>query len=69
MKTIYVCGHCGSPRVYVDAYKNLNDLDEVLTYDHTVCFDCDSTDWNEEVEVPDDFNMEYGRYKKPAKET
>lgn len=68
MKTIYVCGHCGSPRVYLDAYKSLNDPDEVYTYDHTVCFDCPVTDWTEEVEVPDDFNMEHGRYKRPTKE-
>ena len=64
MKTIYVC-HCGSPRVLQDAYKHVN-TGLVTTYDNWVCDDCGSEDpYLNEVEVPDDFDLDTDTYTKP----
>lgn len=57
MTTIYVCNHCGSPRVFADAYAALN-TDEVRTYDDTHCDDCCGPCRTTEVEVSDDFDID-----------
>ena len=64
MKTIYVCP-CGSPRVLQDAYKYVN-TGLVITYDNLVCADCgyDGRYFNE-VEVPDDFDLDTDIYTEP----
>ena len=54
-RTITVC-RCGSPRVFQDAYVNVN-TEEVSTYDSKFCGDCgyDGRHYRE-VEVPHDFD-------------
>lgn len=58
MKTIQVCNTCGSPRILLDAYVNINDQDDVRIYDNAVCEDCDADGCNitVAVAVPDDFD-------------
>ena len=57
MKTIFVCGTCGSTQLYIDAYSAMN-WDEVRTYDNCICMDCESYSWPVEVEVPDETDVE-----------
>ena len=67
MKTIYVCP-CGSPRVLQDACKHVN-TGLVTTYDDWRCADCgyDGAYLNE-VEVPDDFDLDTDTYTEPETE-
>lgn len=58
MKTIHVCTYCGSPRVYVDAYANLNVPDDIRTYDQAYCDDCQEESRTTEVVVADDFDLD-----------
>lgn len=60
MKTIQVCKYCGSPRVFCDAYVNLNDASDVRTFDDARCMDCDcnSSYLTRVVEVPDNFDID-----------
>ena len=58
MKKIHVCTTCGSPRVKRDAWVDVNDPDNVTTFDDTICDDCGKERRIYEVEVPDDFDME-----------
>lgn len=59
---IHVCTHCGSPRVFADAYAALN-TDEVRTYQQCRCDDCDGERRTQEVEAPDDFDLETDFWK------
>lgn len=63
MKTISVCKYCGSPRVRLDAVYDPN-TKETFTFDHADCTDCgaDSNTLTEDVEVPDDFDLETDTY-------
>lgn len=56
-KKVHVCTHCGSPRVFADAWASLN-TDEVRTYDNTHCDDCDGECRTKEIEVPDEFDLD-----------
>ena len=40
MKTIYCCPYCGSSKVFEDAWSAMN-WNEVPTYDHKWCMNCD----------------------------
>lgn len=62
MKKISVCTYCGSPRVYSDAYVGMNDSNDVLLFDDKYCDDCGGECHVNEVEVPDNFDMEEGFY-------
>ena len=57
MKTISVCTHCGSPRVFSDAYAAINS-DEVRTFDDTFCDDCERPSRVTDVSVPDTFDID-----------
>lgn len=67
MPKIYVCKHCGSPRVTREALVDVNGpaLQAHALYDMFFCPDCETEGKDElldEVEVPDDFNMASGFY-------
>lgn len=64
MKTIYVCRHCGSPRVFADAWASLNS-DTVRTFDHTHCDDCEGPCFTKQVKVSDEFCVESDTYGNP----
>jgi hypothetical protein len=49
MKT---CKHCGSNKVFYDAWVSANDPSHVMTFDYTFCMDCD--DQCKIVEVSDE---------------
>ena len=66
MKKIRVCTYCGSPRVMYDAYVDVNDQDNVRTFDNVICDDCGTECSIHEVEVPDDFDMDTGFYEEGA---
>lgn len=54
-REVSVCTHCGSDRVYADAYASINDPTDVLTYQQEFCMVCDgetSTFETTLVEVP-----------------
>ena len=68
MKKIQVCTACGSPRVMYDAYVDVNDPDNVKTFDDVFCEDCRGVCSIHEVEVPDDFDMESDFYKEATNE-
>jgi len=36
----YHCPYCDSTNVLQDAYVDMNDTDNVITYDNKVCYDC-----------------------------
>lgn len=55
---VHVCNYCGSPRVYVDAYANLNVPDDIRTYEQTYCDDCAGECRTTEVEAPDEFDLD-----------
>ena len=57
MKTVSVCTHCGSPRVFHDAYAAINS-DDVRTFDDTFCDDCEGECSVVDVKVRDDFDIE-----------
>ena len=63
---IKVCTTCGSPRVFQDAYVNLNDPDDVRTFDDIVCDDCGKECSTKEVEVDADFDLDTDFYKEEA---
>ncbi len=62
MISLNVCTHCGSPRVFADAFAALN-TDEVRTYDDIHCDDCGGECRTHVVEVADDFDLETDFYK------
>ena len=43
MSNIKVCRECGSDEVYYDAYVNVNDPDDVETFDEVYCMGCHSS--------------------------
>ena len=48
----FQCTSCGGNRVLCDAWVNLNDPEDVRTFDQTYCEDCDGECSVREVEVP-----------------
>ena len=50
----FQCTSCGGNRVLCDAWVNLNDPEDVRTFDQTYCEDCDGECSVREVEVTDD---------------
>ena len=50
----FQCTSCGGNRVLCDAWVNLNDPEDVRTFDQTYCEDCDGECSVTEVEVTDD---------------
>lgn len=58
---LHVCTTCGSPRVMLDAWVNINDPDDVRTYDDKFCEDCDGACSTKEVEVDNEFDV-YGDF-------
>ena len=50
----FQCTSCGGNRVLCDAWVNLNDPEDVRTFDQTYCEDCDGECSVREVEVPDE---------------
>lgn len=50
----FQCTSCGGNRVLCDAWVNLNDPEDVRTFDQTYCEDCDGECSVKEVEVTDD---------------
>ena len=50
----FQCTSCGGNRVLCDAWVNLNDDEDVRTFDQTYCEDCDGECSVREVEVPDE---------------
>lgn len=66
MKSIWVCGKCGSPRLLRDAYVMVNDPDDVRTFDNMVCEDCEYDGHDiRNVEVPDEFDIAGDTYLLP----
>lgn len=64
MKTVTVCTYCGSPRVTFDALVDPNKDNEVVSIlDSADCSDCAGECKTEQVEVPDDFDLETDFYK------
>ena len=61
-KLIRVCNYCGSPRVFADAYVNLNDPEDVATFDDVFCEKCDGPASVTTVKVPKDFSIETDVY-------
>lgn len=58
MKTVYICGHCGSAYVVRDAWVHVNDEDDVQTFDDTYCRHCETTDPAVmEILVAEDFDI------------
>ena len=57
MKTISVCTHCGSRRVFQDAYAAINS-DDVRTFDDIFCDDCEGACLVANVSVPDTFDID-----------
>ena len=60
---IFVCTACGSPRVKLDAWVDVNDPENVTTFDDTFCQNCVTSCKIEQVEVDDNFDMETDFYK------
>lgn len=60
-QSVHVCTHCGSPRVYADAWAALN-TDDVRTYDDLHCDDCEGPCRAEMIEVGDAFDLETDFY-------
>lgn len=50
----FQCTSCGGNRVLCDAWVNLNDEEDVRTFDQTYCEDCDGECSVREVEVQDE---------------
>ena len=50
----FQCTSCGGNRVLCDAWVNLNDDEDVRTFDQTYCEDCDGECSVKEVEVTDE---------------
>lgn len=51
----FQCTSCGGNRVLCDAWVNLNDDEDVRTFDQTYCEDCDGECSVQEVDVDEDF--------------
>ena len=67
MKTVHVCTTCGSPRVTFDAIVDPNHDNEVVTiFDNSDCLDCEGECRTQEVEVPDDFDLETDKFNLKA---
>lgn len=63
MKTITVCPRCGSADVWRYAAVNVNTA-EVVEYDTLTCEKCGYDDHTfNEVEVPDDFDVNNDKYE------
>jgi hypothetical protein len=51
---LQVCRECESDYVYYDAYVNVNDRNDVITFDAIYCSNCDGFTTLKEIKVEDE---------------
>lgn len=67
-RKVWVCKHCGSADLLLDAMVGLNDDSDVSTYDSTYCRNCESEGDSLaiQVTVPAGFDTHTDIYKEPG---